>query len=80
MLLNTRNIYVRIGLAAVALFFTPAGLMVLRGAFGETQPHLFVMLVFSGCLTLLIGLVGLVGFVASFAAKGASRDEPSDDE
>lgn len=80
MLLNTKNVYVRIGLAAVALLFTSAGALVLSGAFEESQPHLFVMLVFSGCLTLLIGLVGLIGFVASFASKGASRDETLDDK
>jgi hypothetical protein len=67
-------------LAVLAAVMTPAGIMVLRGAFGEkSQPHLFVMLVFSGCLTLLLGLVGLIGFVASFASKGASADKTSDD-
>lgn len=80
MVLNTKNIFVRIGLAAVSIIFTPAGFLVLRGAFEETQPHLFVMLVFSGCLTFMVGLVGLIGFVASFASKGASCDETSDDE
>lgn len=80
-IVNTKNPLVRSIMAVAALVMTPAGVLVLRGAFGETsQPHLFVMLVFSGCLTLLIGLVGLIGFVASFASKGASRDEPSDDE
>lgn len=68
-------------MAAAALVLTPAGVLVLRGAFGETtQPHLFVMLVFSGSLTLLLGLVGLIGFVASFASKGASADKTSDDQ
>ena len=68
-------------MAASALVMTPAGVLVLRGAFGETaQPHLFVMLVFSGSLTLLLGLVGLIGFVASFASKGASADKTSDDQ
>ncbi len=78
--MDTRNIYVRILLAGVALLFTPAGIIVLRGAFGTDQPHYFVMLVFSGSLTLLVGLVGLIGFVASFASKGASADKTSDDQ
>jgi len=78
--LNTRNFYVRCLLAGIAALFTPAGIMVLRGAFGEEgQPHLFVMLVFSGSLTLLLGLVGLIGFVASFVSKGASADKTSDE-
>ena len=78
---NTRNIWVRLILAVSALVLTPAGALVLRGAFGETsQPHLFVMLVFSGSLTLLLGLVGLIGFVASFASKGAPADKTSDDQ
>ena len=71
----------RLIMAAAALVLTPAGVMVLRGAFGETaQPHLFVMLVFSGCLTLLLGLVGLIGFAASFASKKVSADKTSDDQ
>jgi len=80
MLLNTKNVYVRICLVVVTLLFTPAGVLVLSGAFEETQPHLFVMLVFSGCLTFLVGLAGLIGFVASFVSKGASRDETSDEK
>ena len=78
--LNTKNPYIRFIMGFVALVFTPAGALVLSGAFGETQPHLFVMLVFSGSLTLLLGLVGLIGFVASFASKGASADKTSDDQ
>jgi hypothetical protein len=64
-------------LTAAALFFTPAGIFVLRGAFSETQPHQFIMLVFSGSLTLLVGLAALIGLVASFTAKEASGDQPS---
>lgn len=78
---NTKNIWVRGLMAVMALVLIPAGAMVLSGAFGGlSQPHVFVMLVFSGCLTLLIGVVGLVGFVASFASKGASADKTSDDQ
>ena len=79
-MINTRSPIVRLILASAFIVLTPVGGLVLRGAFGETQPHLFVMLVFSGCLTLLVGLVGLIGFVASFASKGASADKTSDDE
>ncbi|MDL2226825.1 hypothetical protein LJB86_04140 [Deltaproteobacteria bacterium OttesenSCG-928-M10] len=80
-MVNSRNIFVRIALVLMTVTFTPAGVMVLRAAFAiKDQPHLFVMLVFSGCLTVLVGLVGLVGFVASFASKGAPRDKTSDDE
>lgn len=53
--------------------------MVLRAAFAiDDQPHIFVMLVFSGSLSLLVGLAGLVGFVASFVDKGAPRGKTSD--
>ena len=80
-MVNTKNKWIRLLLAAMALVLTPAGARVLSGAFGDlTQPHIFVMLVFSGSLTLLLGLVGLVGFVASFASKGASADKTSDDK
>jgi len=78
-MLNTKNIYVRAGLVAAAFIFTPAGAVVLRGAFGVSQPHLFVMLVFSGSLTLLLGLAAVIGFVASFGSKGASDDKTSDE-
>lgn len=79
-MINTRSVYVRLVLIIAFAVLTPVGAFVLRGAFGETQPHLFVMLVFSGCLTLLVGLVGLIGFVASFASKGASDDKTSDEK
>ncbi|MDR1044141.1 MAG: hypothetical protein LBP33_03360 [Candidatus Adiutrix sp.] len=78
-MINTRNPIVRIILLAAAIFFTPAGAMVLGGAFDVDQPHLFVMLVFSGSLTLLLGLTALIGFVASFGSKGASADKTSDE-
>ncbi|UQZ91105.1 hypothetical protein C4J81_18535 [Deltaproteobacteria bacterium Smac51] len=78
--INTKHPVARIALALAAVFLTPAGIWVLRGAFEQTQPHIFVMLVFSGSLTLLLGLVGLIGFVASFASKGASADKTSDDQ
>lgn len=67
---DTRRPLARLALGLMALAFTPGGAWVLRGAFGETaEPHAFVMLVFSGCLILLLGLVGLIGFVASFWPK-----------
>ena len=79
--IDTQSIPVRIIMVIMILAFTPAGAFVLCGAFdGIDQPHLFVMLVFSGSLMLLLGLVGLIGLVASFASKGASRDRTSDEE
>ena len=81
MLVNSRNIWVRIALVLMTVIFTPVGVMVIRAAFAiKDQPHQFVMLVFSGCFAALVGLVGLVGFVASFASKGAPCDETSDSD
>lgn len=77
--INTKHPAARLVLALLAVFFTPAGFWVLCGAFERSEPHILVMLVFSGSLTLLLGLVGLIGFVASFASKGASADKTSDD-
>ncbi len=76
---NAKHPLVRIILALIFLFGAPAGIGVLWGAFERQEPHIFVMLVFSGSLTLLLGLTGLIGFVASFASKGASADKTSDD-
>jgi hypothetical protein len=76
--MNTKTIPARIFMALASLVLTPVGAAVLRGAFGETQPHLFVMLVFSGSLTLLLGLTGLIGFAASFASDRGASDKTSD--
>jgi hypothetical protein len=52
--------------AGMFLLFSPAGLYILRQAFRiEGSPHVFVMFVFSGSLTLLIGLCGLAGLLPS---------------
>ncbi|MDR2947435.1 MAG: hypothetical protein LBV79_11920 [Candidatus Adiutrix sp.] len=69
----------RIILALIAAFFTPAGAWVLWGAFERNEPHIFVMLVFSGSLTLLLGLVGLIGFAASFSSKEAPSGKTPDE-
>ncbi|MDR1039690.1 MAG: hypothetical protein LBR80_05875 [Deltaproteobacteria bacterium] len=46
----------------MAVVFTPAGAWTLRAAYSLTEgPQVFVMLVFSGCLMILIGLAGLGG-------------------
>jgi hypothetical protein len=76
--MNTKTIPARIFMALAALVLTPVGAWTLRAAFGESQPHLFVMLVFSGSLTLLLGLTGLVGFAASFASDRGAPDKTSD--
>ncbi|MGL4208704.1 MAG: hypothetical protein ACRCTY_04890 [Candidatus Adiutrix sp.] len=76
--MNLKSFLARAIMLAATLFFLPVGAFVLSGAFNESQPHFFVMLVFSGSLTLLLGLVGLIGFVASFTSKGASADKTSD--
>lgn len=78
--IQTQHPVVRIILALVGVFLTPAGVWVLWGAFQEPPgPHVFVMLVFSGSLTLLLGLVGLIGFVASFGPKAAPAADKNSD-
>jgi hypothetical protein len=76
---NTKHPLARAILALLFLFGAPAGFWVLRGAFGRQEPHILVMLVFSGSLILLLGLTGLIGFLASFASGEASADKsPAD--
>jgi hypothetical protein len=49
--------------ALMGLVFTPIGILVLRAAFTVQEPHIFVMFIFSGSLSLLIGLAGLAGLL-----------------
>jgi uncharacterized membrane protein HdeD (DUF308 family) len=62
----------------MALLFLPAGVWTLARAFrvGDA-PHDFAMMIFSGSLTLLVGLAGLVGLAAKGRAP-ADMEVPDD--
>ena len=75
MSLNTTNIFVRFGLFVAFGFMAPIGVVVIVNAFEVGQPHIFVMLIFSGSLTTLVGLACLVGFISSFFIPEPSGSE-----
>ncbi|MDR1037621.1 MAG: hypothetical protein LBT40_13985 [Deltaproteobacteria bacterium] len=61
----------------MAVVFTPAGVWTLRTAFSLTEgPHVFVMLVFSGCLMILIGLAGVGGLYFRWRPPAQPEDGP----
>jgi predicted branched-subunit amino acid permease len=66
-----------LGLAALTL--TPFGVQVVRAALSEPQPHLMVMLVFSGSLAALVGLAAAVGLTASLCSK-TEEDIPKEED
>jgi putative effector of murein hydrolase LrgA (UPF0299 family) len=52
----------RILAGCLALIFLPTGVIIFKSAFSiHEAPHVFVMLIFSGSLTLLLGLCGALG-------------------
>ena len=78
--MNTRTPAARLALALAALALTPFGSRVVIGALAEPNPHLMVMLVFSGSLAALAGLAAGVGFVASLRPEHEPEDAPSPQE
>lgn len=79
---NNKNIVVRLILGLIAVVMVPVGCGVLWQSFTVEQPHIFVMLIFSGSLTILVGLACLVGLVSSFwpPAPAEEPDCQEDDE
>jgi predicted metalloprotease with PDZ domain len=75
---NTRTPAARLVLALAALTLTPFGFRVAGAALAEPNPHLMVMLVFSGSLAALAGLAAGVGLVASLRPE--HEDAPSPKE
>jgi type IV secretory pathway TrbL component len=61
--------------AVCVLIFLPSGLYVLYRSFDLTSPHIFVMMIFSGSLMVLLGLVFLVGLLAG--GRGPSSSPPN---
>ncbi|MDR3154547.1 MAG: hypothetical protein LBW85_09855 [Deltaproteobacteria bacterium] len=60
----------------MALAFTPAGVWTLRTAFSLTEgPHVFAMLLFSGCLMILLGLAGLGGLYFRWRPPGGPGEK-----
>ena len=82
MYLNTTNIFVRLGLLLASGFMLPIGVVVIVNSFEIGQPHIFIMLIFSGSLTTLVGLACLIGFISSFFISGSpsvgTHSEPDD--
>ena len=78
-MVNTRTAPARL-LLALAVLMTPFGVKVLLAALEEPEPHLMVMLIFSGCLAILAGLVGGVGFVASLGRAGKPENRFPDEK
>jgi hypothetical protein len=58
------------------LVFTPLGVWTLGMAFSVTNPHVFVMVIFSGSLMALLGLTGLAG--AWFGRPGKEEEDDGD--
>ena len=79
---NTRTAPARLALALAALILTPFGVKTLLAALEEPEPHLMVMLIFSGSLAALAGLTGGVGLAASLfpAAKTENESLDADDK
>jgi hypothetical protein len=57
----------------MALVFLPLGAYTLYAAFTLNNPHVFVMVVFSGSLMALLGLTGAAG--AWFGRPGRKEEE-----
>ena len=76
--MNTRTPAVRLMLALAALALTPFGFQVLGAALAEPNPHLMVMLVFSGSLAALVGLAAGVGFVVSLLPEPYEAQPPKE--
>lgn len=77
--MNTRSAPARFLLTLSALILTPFGLAVLRAALAEPEPHLMIMLIFSGSLAALAGLAGGVGLAASlWPERPAPKETPAE--
>jgi putative effector of murein hydrolase LrgA (UPF0299 family) len=64
----------------MAFLFLPAGFLVLTEAFLLDSPHVFVMFLFSGSLSLLLGAVGLIGFFAASSGGEPGASSPAESE
>jgi putative effector of murein hydrolase LrgA (UPF0299 family) len=62
----------RLLLSILLTLFLPIGAWTLHAAFTLSEPHYFVMFVFSGSLMILLGLSGVVGLIA--------KREPKDEQ
>jgi len=77
---NTRTPAARLMLALAALTLTPFGFRVTGAALAEPNPHLMVMLIFSGSMAALAGLAAGVGFIASLRPEHEPEDASSPKE
>ena len=79
--MNTRTPFARLLLAVATLILIPLGFRVLGSALAEPVPHLMVMMIFSGSLAALAGLVAGLGFFASLGPEPGPADvQPKEED
>jgi hypothetical protein len=62
----------------LAVIFIPSGVYTLIVSFAVTDPHVFVLFVFSGSLMVMLGLAGLIGIFVNGRDKRKKLKENED--